>query len=327
MNKKDVYILGVESTCDETSLALVKNGTEVIEEITISQAKKHAKYGGVVPELAAREHINNFQFLGNEFMHKISKYKKNISAVAVAAKIGLPPAVQVGEAYAKGLSVALQKPLIEINHVIAHYWGVWVDPAFVTKPDFPLLALIVSGGHTMLVKFESPLKYKILGQTIDDAAGESFDKVAQMLDLGYPGGPIIEKQAMLGDEFTYKFPIPLKDSDDFNFSFSGLKTSVRYFIEKNLASVPEYMRKYFKQDVAAAFQYSITTALATKVRKALTETNLKTLVFGGGVAANQKLLDRIYNETQDLNINIFAPHLKYCGDNASLIAGFAYNHI
>ncbi len=326
-NTKDKYILGVETTCDETSLALVKNGTDIIEEITISQAKKHAKHGGVVPELAAREHIKNLKQLAPDFFRNIKTYIPRINAVAVAAKIGLPPAVAVGESYALGLATKLQVPLLEINHVIAHIWGVWVDKDFIVKPDFPFLGLIVSGGHTILAKFETPTQYTILGQTLDDAAGETFDKVAKLLNLGYPGGPIIEKTAKQGDELAYEFPIPLKDSNDYNFSFSGLKTSVLYFVKKNKGLVPEYMQEFFVADVAASFQYTIIKALVKKVYKALKEHNLKTLVIGGGVAANQRLLDLLYQETKDLDIQIFAPHIPYAGDNASLIAGYAYNFL
>ena len=321
------YILGVETTCDETSLGLVKDGTDVIEEITLSQAKKHAKYGGVVPELAAREHIKNLSKLGPTFFSLIEKYIPKISAVAVAAKIGLPPAVQVGEAYAVGLSKALGVPLIEINHVIAHIWGVWVDSAFYPKPEFPVIGVILSGGHSIIAKFNSPRDYKILGQTLDDAAGESFDKVAALMELGYPGGPIIEEYAKYGDEYAYEFPVPMKDSDNYDLSFSGLKTAVRYFYEDNIRKVPEYMHKYFKQDIAAAFQRSLFMSIAYKVRKAVQDTGIKNIVLGGGVAANQRLLDILYNQLKDLNVVIYAPHLRYCGDNASLIAGYAYNFL
>lgn len=323
----DKYIIGIESTCDETSIALVKNGTEIISEYTLSQVKKHAKYGGVVPELAAREHIKNFNFLGNQFFKDIKDKLNLVSAIAVAANVGLPPAVSVGEAYAIGLSKALKKPLIKINHVFAHIWGVWVDPEFVVKPTFPFLGLIVSGGHTLLAKFDTPTEYKILGQTVDDAVGETFDKVARILGLGYPGGPAIEQTAKIGDEFAYQFPVPLKDSDDYNFSFSGLKTAVRYFVEKNKHLVPEYMLKYFNADVAASFQYAILTALVTKVKKAIEETGLKTVVLGGGVSANQRLIDILAQATVDKGVALYVPHLKYTGDNAALIAGYAYNFI
>ncbi len=322
---KDKLIIGIESTCDETSIALVKNGTDVIYELTLSQVKKHAKFGGVVPELAAREHIKNFKYLGNKFFVKIKDSLDDVTAIAVAAKIGLPPAVSVGEAYATGISKALNKPLIKINHVLAHIWGVWVDPEFIVKPDFPFLGLIVSGGHTILAKFTSPTEYKILGQTVDDAAGETFDKVARVLELGYPGGPVIEQIARTGDEFAYKFPVPLKDSDDYNFSFSGLKTAVRYFIEKNKHMVPGYMLKYFKADVAASFQYAILSALVNKVKKAIDDTGIKTVVIGGGVAANQRLVDLLAQSTN--GVALYVPHLKYTGDNAALIAGYAYNFV
>ena len=320
----DAIILGVESTCDETSLAIVKNGTEILWEITISQVKKHAKYGGVVPELAAREHINNIKKLTPKLKEQLKRYKP--THIAVASKIGLPPAVKIGESFALGISKALKIPLIEVNHVNAHVWGVFVDPAFIEKPKFPFIGLIMSGGHTQLVLFNSATDRKLLGETIDDAIGEAFDKVAKMLGLTYPGGPKIEKLAFKGDEFTYKLPIPLQD-DSFNFSFAGLKTAVKRLIDKELKNSPTYMQDYIKSDIAASFQYIAGLHIAQKTKKALSKYNISTLVLGGGVSANQRILDLIYQQTITEKPKIFAPNLKYCGDNASLIAGWAYNFV
>lgn len=320
-------ILGIETTCDETSLALVENGQRVIAEVTMSQIAKHAPYGGVVPELGAREHIKNIEELGANFFKAIEGY--SIDAVAVASKVGLPPAVQVGEAYAHGIAKARNIPLIPVNHVVAHVWGTWIDPAINQKPEFPFLGLIVSGGHTQLVTFRSPTEFEIIGSTLDDAVGECFDKVASMLELPYPGGPEIERVAESGDSYTVKFPIPLEHEDTLNFSFAGLKTAVRTYVEKELPNQHEVYKKYFIADVAASFQRTAFTHIAQKVAKALKETKLNQVVVGGGVAASQRLTDMLFSYLgeNELKFDLFVPNRKYCTDNASVIAGYAHNLI
>jgi len=318
-------ILGIETTCDETSFSLVRGGREVIHEITMSQIDKHAPYGGVVPELGAREHVSNIQQLGEKFFKDISEY--NVDAIAVASKVGLPPAVQVGEAYAAGLAKARKIPLIPVNHVIAHIWSVWIDEEFKEKPIFPLLGLVVSGGHTQLITFDSPTDYEVIGSTMDDALGESFDKVAQMLGLSYPGGPIIEKVAREGDSFVGEFPIPLENDKSLNFSLAGLKTAVRTYVEREMPKQHETYKEYFIADVAASFQKAAFTHIANKVGLALKETGYKQLVVGGGVAASQALTDRLYSYIQEakLDCELFVPSRKNCTDNASMIAGYAVN--
>lgn len=317
-------ILGVETTCDETSLALVQDGVKVLHETTVSQILKHRQYGGVVPDLGAREHLTNLQSIGDEFMREINDHK--IDAVAVAAKIGLPPAVQVGEAYAAGLAKSLNVPLIPVNHAVAHIWGTWIDQKFETKPEFPFLGLIVSGGHSQIVQFDSPTSYEVLGDTLDDAVGEAFDKVAAMLKLPYPGGPEVEAMAQLGDELSIKFPIPLKDDDTLNLSFSGLKTAVRNYIAAEEGKYDEKTRKFFVGDVCASFQLSAFTAIANKVLKAMQETKIHELVIGGGVACNQRLVDVLFNRIGEAHqFDLYVPSKQYCTDNASLIAGYAYN--
>lgn len=318
-------ILGIETTCDETSFALVENGTTVLAEVTMSQVAKHAPYGGVVPELGAREHVKNIEKLGTNFMTAIKGY--DIDAVAVASKVGLPPAVQVGEAYAAGLAKALAVPLLPINHVVAHIWGVWIDKEFETKPTFPFLGLIVSGGHTQLVTFDSPTSYEIIGETLDDAIGEAFDKVASLLGLPYPGGPEIERIAETGDSLAVPFPIPLEKEDSLQFSFAGLKTAVRTHVEKELAQQHETYKKYFIADVAASFQRVAFLHLAQKVEKALKQTGYTQLVVGGGVAASQRLADVLFSyfAEKEITCELFIPNRKYCTDNASVIAGYASN--
>lgn len=321
-------ILGIETTCDETSLALVADGQKIIDEITVSQILKHQPYGGVVPDLGAREHLTNLTQIGGEFITKLRSAGHSIDAVAVAAKVGLPPAVQVGEAYAAGLSKSLNVPLIPINHVLAHLWGVWVDPSFDEKPVFPLLGLIVSGGHTQLISFDSPTEYEIIGDTLDDAVGEAFDKVASMLKLPYPGGPQIEESAKIGDSQAIDFPVPMKDDERLRFSFSGLKTAVRTYIDKERPKILPEMEKFFVADVAASFQDVAFQSIANKVNQALKETGHKILVIGGGVAANQRLVDVLFREIGNAGhqFDLFVPSLKYCTDNGSLIAGYAFNY-
>ncbi len=328
---KDTYVLGVESTCDETSLSLVKGGVDVIKEVTISQAKKHAEFGGVVPELAARKHLENFNIMGKAFLESVEKYP--IHAVAVSYKVGLPPAVKVGESFALGVSKSLNIPLIKVNHVLAHIWGVWVDDSVAQKPDFPFLGVIISGGHTMLAIFESPTQYNVVAETLDDAIGESFDKVARVLGYGYPGGPIIEKKAKTGDEFAYDLPMPLsnkKKDYGLNFSFAGLKTAVLNLYNKlEKEHGKQLYFDYMKEDIAAGFQYTAFMHLIDRIIKAIEKYKIDRIVFGGGVSANNRLYDLLWQSLQKNKIDayIYAPRPKYCMDNASLIAGYAINLI
>lgn len=325
MIKLHMNILGIETTCDETSFALVADGTRIISEMTMSQIEKHSMRSGVVPELGAREHVKNINELGEKFFKTIENQK--IDAVAVASKVGLPPAVQVGEAYAAALAKAKNVPLIPINHVVAHVWGVWVDVSFIEKPAFPFLGLIVSGGHTQLVTFSSPTEFDIIGETLDDAVGEAFDKVAHILGLPYPGGPEIERVSEKGDSHTVPLTIPLEHDDSLNFSFSGLKTAVRTYVEKELPNQHETYKPYFIADVAASFQRVAFMHIAQKVEKALKQTGFTRLVVGGGVASSQRLTDILFSyfEEKEIKCELFVPNRKYCTDNASVIAGYANN--
>lgn len=318
-------ILGIETTCDETSISLVQDGRKVLHETTISQMAKHQKYGGVVPDLGAREHLTNLREMGKQFLIDIGS--EPIDAVAVASKIGLPPAVQVGESYAAGLAKSLGVPLIPVNHVTAHIWGTWIDETHPEKPSFPFMGLIVSGGHTQLVHFESATEFEVIGSTLDDAIGEAFDKVAAMLKLPYPGGPEIERMAIIGDHKAIEFPMPLKDDHSFNFSFSGLKTAVRNYIEQHEAEYPGETRKFFVADVAASFQETACLHIAQKTIAALTENDIHELVIGGGVACNQRLVDVLFQEIghAEYKCDLYVPSRRFCTDNGSLIAGYAYN--
>ncbi len=318
-------ILGIETTCDETSFAIVENGKKVLYEFTLSQAKKHEKYGGVVPELAAREHLSNIKSLLKELHDMLVKY--SVDYVAVAADIGLPPAVKTGEAFARALASSLGVKLIEVNHVIAHVWGVWLDKNIKKKPRFPLIGVVLSGGHSVIYEFTSPVEYRVLGSTLDDAIGEVFDKVARVLGLGYPGGPYIEKRAKEGDEYAISLPTPLKDDTSVSMSFSGLKTAVIRTFQKYKEKVEPIYYDFFVSDLCASFQRVAFEHVAERVERAVEMTGIKTVVIGGGVSANQRLIDILANRLVPKDIKLYVPPLQYTGDNASLIAGYAYNLI
>lgn len=341
-------ILGIETSADETSIAVVENGTRIIDSLVRSQIEKHKKYQGIVPELAAREHHKNLPVIYQELINR-GKFKvKDIKAIAVTSNPGLPPALSTGLAFAKGLSISLNLPLIEVDHVKAHVWSVFVDPAFQgqEKPKFPLIALVVSGGHTQLMYFKSPLKSKIIGKTIDDAAGEVFDKVAVMLELSYPGGPVIEKVSAKGDEFCIDFPRPKIQDPDYDFSFSGLKTAVLYYIRDNQGlemkkykedcaplsktqknKLSNHFDQYFKADVAASFQRSVVDVLTNKTVKAAQKYKVDNVILGGGVAANSILRSKLALDLKEVDIKLYSPSLSLCGDNAAMIAGLAYEMI
>jgi len=318
-------ILGIETTCDETSFAIVEDGQKVLYMTTISQAKKHSQFGGVVPELAAREHIINIETMFSDVLDKALKYKP--THIAVASEIGLPPAVKTGESFALGASVFSGLPLIEVNHVIAHIWGVWLDDSFKQKPQFPLLGVILSGGHSMVLRFESPTKYKVLVQTLDDAIGEVFDKVARHMGLEYPGGPEIERRAQQGDEYAIDLPTPLQSEDRLAFSFSGLKTSTTKAYDYYMTNSFDLYKEFVVNDIAASFQRVAFEHVAQKVTKIIKDTGLTQVVLGGGVTANHRLVDILGREVSKLGASLYVPSLKYTGDNGALVAGYAYNLI
>lgn len=305
-------ILGIESTCDETGVAVVRDGGEVLINLLASSAELQSSYGGVVPELAAREQTRANFFLIQELISKINL--KSIDAIAVSYGPGLIGSLVVGVENAKALAYAWNKPLIGVNHLTGHFFANWINNKEQVK--FPAIALIVSGGHTDLLLFESVSEYKLLGSTLDDAAGEAFDKVAKFLKLGYPGGPAIEKKAKESVEKLKNNPLPtpLKNSSDFNFSFSGLKTSVVNFANKNNSLKVE--------DICYFFQESVIDVLITKTFKAAKIFGAKSIAVGGGVAANQRLRDVFEQRKQ--GIKLFFPEKKYSVDNGAMIASAAF---
>lgn len=308
-----MVVLGIESSCDETSIAILKDGE--LKANLISSQDFHKLYGGVVPELSSRAHIQRLQPLIKGALHKAGLEKSDINVVTATAGPGLIGALLTGFIYGKHLAYALNKPFIPVNHIEGHIFSGFLMEE---KPEYPFLALVVSGGHTMLVIVKSETEMKILGSTIDDAVGEAFDKVAKMLGLPYPGGPSIQKAAALGNEEAYKLPIS-ETAGAYDFSYSGLKTAVLRLINK-IKPVNGELEDNTKYDIAASFQKAAVDALLRKTKKALKAFPLKTLCLTGGVAANKLLREGIQKLGEKHAVKVVIPAFEYCGDNAAMIA-------
>ncbi len=311
---KDIYILGIESSCDETSFSIVKNGVEEISTSISSQIDIHKTYGGVVPEIASRAHIKNVTFVLEECLEKAKIKMEDIDAIAVTYGPGLIGSLLVGLETAKTLSWLYNKPLIPVHHISGHIYA----NNLVKRLEFPLICLVVSGGHTELVYMEKDYSFKCLGSTLDDAVGECYDKVGRVIDVPYPGGPVIDKLAHLG-KHTYNLPIPLND-DSYNFSFSGLKSAVINLVhnEEQRGNVIN------KEDLATSFQDVVIDVLTKKTLKALKDYNVNNLILAGGVSANSGLRERFCKLCEENSINYTFPDLKYCTDNATMIAASGY---
>jgi N6-L-threonylcarbamoyladenine synthase len=326
MQNETVNILGIETSCDETAAAIVANGTIVKSSVVASQTKVHEKYGGVVPEIASRAHIENIYPVITEALDAAKVTKDALAAVAVANQPGLAIALIVGVTAAKTLSMVWEKPLIAVNHLHAH-----LQSAMLTEQKLllPAVALIVSGGHTCLYECESPLELKLLGRCIDDAAGEAFDKVATILNLPYPGGPSIEKAAQAGNPKAINFPRTMLGPDSLDFSFSGLKTAVLYHCKgqdmKGQLRTGSMSRQEIA-DIAASFQQAVIDVLIEKTQRAIDSINAKTVLLGGGVAANSLLrseLEKMCRSYTPAKTLLVAPK-RYCTDNAVMVASLAY---
>ena len=311
---KDTYILGIESSCDETSCSIVKNGRIDIGTSISTQISIHKNYGGVVPEIASREHVKNITFVIEECLEKAQMKIEDIDAIAITYGPGLIGALLIGLEAAKTLSFIYNKPLIPVHHIAGHIYANSLEK----EMKFPLLALVVSGGHTELVLMKDHYKFEKLGGTLDDAIGECYDKVARVLGLEYPGGPKVDKLAHMGKP-TYKLPIPMND-DSYNFSFSGLKSAV-INLNHNLEQRNEQLNK---EDLATSFQNVAITEIINKTRKAIKEENIKTLIVAGGVAANQGLREEVTKLGKELGVDVTIPSMKYCTDNATMIAAAGY---
>ncbi len=310
----DVYILAIESSCDETSMAIVKNGKEVISMTVATQMETHAMYGGVVPEIASRMHTEAITLVLDETLRKAKMKMEDMDAIAVTYTPGLTGSLIVGIECAKTLSLIYNKPLIGVNHLIGHIYANNIED----QMEYPMLALIVSGGHTELVIMEDDYKFKKLGETLDDAVGECFDKVARVLGLKYPGGPNVEKLALEGKN-TYQLPIPVNDGS-YNFSYSGLKSAIINLVH-NAKQKNEEIRR---ADLACSFQEVAIGELERKVEKALKETGIKRLVVAGGVSANKYLKKRMEELCCKYEARLLIPKLLYCTDNAAMIGAAAY---
>lgn len=311
---KDVYILGIESSCDETSCSIVKNGSEEIATIISSQIDIHKDYGGVVPEIASRNHVKNITFVIEECLEKANMSMDEIDAIAITYGPGLIGSLLVGVEAAKTLSFIYDKQLIPVHHIAGHIYA----NSLVKEMQFPLLALVVSGGHTELIKMDKHYSFNKLGGTLDDAIGECYDKVARVINLEYPGGPKVDKLAHIG-KCSYKLPVPLKD-DSYNFSFSGLKSAVINLVHNE----EQRGNSIIKEDLAASFQKVAISEIINKTKKAIKENNIKNLIVAGGVAANQGLREEVEKMCSELNVEYTFPPMKYCTDNAAMIAAAGY---
>ena len=312
--KKDVYILAIESSCDETSMAIIKNGTDNIATTILTQMDTHAAFGGVVPEIASRMHSENITMVLEDVLNKANMKVEDVDAIAVTYAPGLLGSLLVGIEAAKTLALVYNKPLIKVNHLAGHIYA----NNLVQKMEFPLLALVISGGHTELVLMEDDYKFKVLGETLDDAIGEVYDKVARVLDLPYPGGPNIEKYAEQGTP-SYELPIPM-NNDELNFSYSGLKSAVINLVHNEKQRGHE-IRKY---DLAASFQKVAIDELVRKTELAIKKYNIKRLIVAGGVTANKYLRSEMEKLANKYDVNLTVPPIKYCTDNAAMIGCAAY---
>lgn len=312
--EKNIKILAIETSCDETAASVIENGNQVLSNVVQSQIESHKRFGGVVPEVASRHHVEMITRVIEEALKNANLTAKELDAVAVTYGPGLIGALLVGVNAAKAFAFAHDLPLIPVHHIAGHIYANQLEH----KIKFPLISLIVSGGHTELIKMNNHLDFEVIGETLDDAVGEAYDKVARVIGLPYPGGPEIDRLSKEGKD-TYDFPRALQD-DSYNFSFSGLKSHV---INK-LHNEKQKNIEINKADVARSFQESVVDVLTTKTMRALKDENIETLIVAGGVAANSALRERFETLTKENSIELYIPSLKYCTDNAAMIGAVAY---
>lgn len=311
----NTYILGIESSCDDTAAAVIHNGV-VLSNVVASQ-KIHEEYGGVVPELASRAHQQNIVPVVNQALRKANIDKKQLSAIAFTQGPGLMGSLLVGTSFAKSLAMGLGIPLIAVNHMQAHILAHFIKAEDQVAPTFPFIALTISGGHTQIVKVTDYFSMEILGETIDDAVGEAFDKSAKILGLPYPGGPLIDKYAQNGNPRAFPFTKP--KVGDLEFSFSGLKTAVLYFIERETKKNPNFITENI-DDICASIQYTIVDYLMDKLKNAAAFTGINRIAIGGGVSANSGIRKALKNAEKELGWQTYVPRFEYCTDNAAMIA-------
>ena len=311
---KDMYILAIESSCDETSAAIIKNGTEEIATVVLSQMDTHASFGGVVPEIASRMHVESITMVFEELFNKAQMKLEQIDAIAVTYGPGLIGSLLIGLQAAKTLALVTGKPLIPVHHIAGHIYA----NNLVKRLEFPLIALVVSGGHTELIYMKEDYSFEKIGGTLDDAVGEAYDKVARVIGIPYPGGPNVDKLAHIGND-SYNLPLPL-DDDSFDFSFSGLKSAVinvkHNLDQKKIDIVPE--------DLATSFQNRVVEILSKKTMRALKKYNVHRLIIAGGVAANKGLREKFEQLSKNEHFELIVPEIKYCTDNAAMIGSAGY---
>ena len=319
MSQKETIILGIESSCDDTSASILKNNA-ILSNLIAGQ-KVHESYGGVVPELASRAHLQNIVPVVDDAIKKAGISIEDIDAIAFTKGPGLLGSLVVGTSFAKSLALALDIPLIDVNHMYGHVLAHFIDDDNKPKPSFPFLCLTVSGGHTQIVLIRDHLDMEIIGSTIDDAAGEAFDKTAKLLGFPYPGGPLIDRHAKNGNANAFEFAKP--NMDGYNYSFSGLKTSILYFLQKQEKLNPNFIEEN-RDDLCASVQRSITNILFKKLVKASQELNISEIAIAGGVSANSEIRSRLQEEGKKRNWNTYIPKFEYCTDNAAMIAITGY---
>jgi len=317
--KKPVYILAIESSCDDTSASVICN-TKVLSNVTANQ-EVHAKYGGVVPELASRAHQQNIVPVVQQALEQANITREKLSAIAFTKGPGLMGSLLVGTSFAKSLALALDIPLLAINHMQAHILAHFIEDSATKQPSFPFVCLTISGGHTQIVKVKDYFKMEVLGGTIDDAVGEAYDKSAKILGLTYPGGPLIDKYAQLGNPKAYSFTKP--KVGDLEFSFSGLKTGILYFIQKQERINPNFIKENLN-DICASIQYTVVEILMDKLKNTVKQTGIKQIAIAGGVSANSEIRKRLILAEKHFGWTTFIPKFEYTTDNAAMIGISGY---
>ena len=319
MAEKKIYILGIESSCDDTAASVICNG-KILSNIIATQ-NVHREYGGVVPELASRAHQQNIVPVVDQAIKKAGISKNDLDAVAFTKGPGLMGSLLVGTSFAKSLALGLDVPLIEVNHMQGHLLAHFIDVEGYEKPKFPFLGMTISGGHTQIVKVDNYFEMNVIGETIDDAVGEAYDKSGKVLGLGYPAGPIIDKLAKLGNPKAFTFTKPKVDG--LNFSFSGLKTAILYFIQNETTKNPNFIQENIN-DICASIQYTIINILMDKLKKAVKETGINEIAIGGGVSANSGIRDTLKKNELKYNWKTYIPKFEFTTDNAAMIAIVGY---
>ncbi|UCE52365.1 MAG: tRNA (adenosine(37)-N6)-threonylcarbamoyltransferase complex transferase subunit TsaD [Desulfobacterales bacterium] len=314
-----MFILGIETSCDETAAAVVKDGTTILSSVVSSQVEVHHRYGGVVPELASRKHMEAIVPVVGEAVENCGMSFNQLDAIAVTRGPGLVGSLLVGFSFAKACAYALDIPWVGVNHLEGHINSVFLEA---DPPPFPFAALLASGGHTSIYHVTSHTSFEVMGQTRDDAAGEAFDKVAKILDLGYPGGVVIDKLSMDGDSNIIKFPRTYLEKSMFDFSFSGIKTAVNRYVMKHKDNYKNQIA-----DIAAGFQEAVVEVLSYKIIQAACEKNCRHIALVGGVAANSRLREKIREDADSNGLTVHIPSLHLCGDNAAMIAAVGYHYL